>query len=205
MFSSLPCAFPLCSSVNFAAVSQALALAPGPALAGAMTADNCVMALYIFTIMSLPAEDRVDSNSGSGGSSQRLMAPVTAESLGLSIAAAALACTLGTQLAAAAGMPSLGLALMSVLASALAVLGSRLAARLRSSKHSSSSGGSGQASQAAPPAAPFAGAEALGGALMMLFFATIGAAAGSLQALQGCGWLVLFILLQLRCAAEQAF
>ena len=175
-----------------------------------MTADNCVMALYIFTIMSLPAEDHVDSNSSSGGSSQRLAAPVTAESLGLSVAAAALACTLGTQLAAAAGMPSLGLALMSVLASGLAVLGSRLAARLCSSKHSSSSsggggGGSGQASQAAPPAAPFAGAEALGGALMMLFFATIGAAAGSLQTLQGCGWLVLFILLQLRCAAQQAF
>ena len=43
------------------------------------------------------------------------------------------------------------------------------------------------------------GAEALGGALMMLFFATIGAAAGSLRSLQGCGWLLLFILLQLRC------
>jgi uncharacterized membrane protein len=42
-----------------------------------------------------------------------------------------------------------------------------------------------------------AGVEALGGALMMLFFATIGAGAGSLRALQGCWWLLAFILVQL--------
>jgi len=172
-----------------------------------MTADNCVMAIYILTIMSIPAEGGRDSSSGSdggGSTGHRPAAVVTAESMALSIAAAALACTLGTQLAAAVGMPSLGLALMSVLASGLAVLGARLAAGFRSGQvaaSSSSSGGcssAGQACQAAPPASPFTGAEALGGSLMMLFFATIGAAAGSLQALRGCGWLVLFILLQLR-------
>ncbi len=32
---------------------------------------------------------------------------------------------------------------------------------------------------------------------MMLFFATIGAAAGSVRALAGCGWLLAFILVQL--------
>ena len=41
------------------------------------------------------------------------------------------------------------------------------------------------------------GAEALGSALMMLFFATIGAGAGSLSALRGCGWLLAFIAVQL--------
>ena len=39
---------------------------------------------------------------------------------------------------------------------------------------------------------------------MMLFFSTIGAAAGSLQALRGCGWLLLFILLQLGCGPRWA-
>jgi uncharacterized membrane protein len=42
-----------------------------------------------------------------------------------------------------------------------------------------------------------AGGEALGGALMMLFFATIGAGAGSLAALRGCWWLLAFIVVQL--------
>ena len=41
------------------------------------------------------------------------------------------------------------------------------------------------------------GAEALGGALMLLFFATIGAGAGSLSALWGTGWLTAFIAIQL--------
>lgn len=42
-----------------------------------------------------------------------------------------------------------------------------------------------------------AGAEALGGALMLLFFATIGAGAGSLSALWSNGWLTAFIAIQL--------
>ena len=43
----------------------------------------------------------------------------------------------------------------------------------------------------------FTGAEALGGALMSLFFVTIGAAAGSVSALLQTGWLTAFIALQL--------
>lgn len=43
----------------------------------------------------------------------------------------------------------------------------------------------------------YAGAEALGGALMLLFFATIGAGAGSLSALAATGWLTGFIGVQL--------
>lgn len=41
------------------------------------------------------------------------------------------------------------------------------------------------------------GSEALGGALMLLFFATIGAGAGSLSALGSTGWLTAFIAIQL--------
>jgi hypothetical protein len=198
------CASYIGGSLNFAAVSQALALAPGPLLAGAMTADNCVMALYIAAIMSIPAEGSSEQAAPGGISSSSSAQPAaaaasTAESIALSIAAAAAACTLGNHLAAAAGFGSSGLAVMALLASGIAMLGSRLstwAASRRSSSGSSSGGAQQQQAMA-----PFVGAEALGGALMMLFFATIGAAAGSLRSLQGCGWLVLFILLQLRCAA----
>ena len=207
------CASYIGGSLNFAAVSQALALAPGPLLAGAMTADNCVMALYIAAIMSIPAEGSSElpgaggSASTSSSSAQPAVAAAsTAESMALSIAAAAVACTLGNHLAAAAGFGSSGLAVMALLASGIAMLGSRLAAwaasrRSSSGSSSSSSSSSSSAEQQQQPKqqVPFVGAEALGGALMMLFFATIGAAAGSLRSLQGCGWLLLFILLQLRC------
>ena len=122
------------------------------------------------------------------GSSSGSRPPVTAESLALSLAAAAAACALGGHLAASIGAASCGLAAMAVVASGFAVLGARLAARL---------GGSSGGGEFPPAAAPFAGAEALGGALMMSFFATIGAAAGSVQVLESCGWVVAFILLQL--------
>ena len=42
-----------------------------------------------------------------------------------------------------------------------------------------------------------AGAEVMGGALMLLFFVTIGAAAGSPRSLLGCGWLAMFMVVQL--------
>ena len=42
-----------------------------------------------------------------------------------------------------------------------------------------------------------AGAEALGGTLMLLFFVTIGAAAGSPGSLLNCGWLAVFMSVQL--------
>lgn len=42
-----------------------------------------------------------------------------------------------------------------------------------------------------------AGAEALGGALMLLFFVTIGAAAGSPGSILHCGWLAGFMIVQL--------
>ncbi|PSC71603.1 hypothetical protein C2E20_5130 [Micractinium conductrix] len=199
------CASYIGGALNFAAVSQALTLAPGPLLAGAMTADNCVMALYIACIMSIPAEDcrkaaaassaaaaaagaadaRAAAVAAAGSSAPPAAPAITAETLALSLAAAALACWLGNSLAATAGFASCGMAVMALLASAFGMLASRLLGR----------GGSSSSSEA--PAAPFAGAEAMGGAFMMLFFATIGASAGSLQALKGAGWLAAFILLQL--------
>ncbi|KAL4457787.1 hypothetical protein ABPG75_012652 [Micractinium tetrahymenae] len=199
------CASYIGGAVNFAAVSQALGLAPGPLLAGAMTADNCAMALYFLAIMSIPAEQgnpaaavvqqqqqqQQASNSTTlalgnehpAAAEEGQQPAMTAESVSLSLAAAALACCLGNSMAAAAGIGSCALAVMALLASFIATAASRLAAAL----------GGGRSAGASP----FRGAECLGGAAMMLFFATIGASAGSLQVLGGCGWLLVFIMLQL--------
>lgn len=171
-----------------------------------MTADHIAMAIYICTIMSIPAhvgsrqpaagaagdgapQQLEPPQADAGSSTQR--APVTAESLALALAAATLACALGTWLADRWGAPSLGLGLVSALASALAAAGTQLARRFGSR---SRGGGGGAAA-----VHPFAGAEALGGAGMMVFFASIGSTAGSVSALRGSGWLLVFILLQLRC------
>lgn len=272
------CASYIGGSVNFAAVSQALSLAPGPLLAGAMTADNIAMAVYIAVIMSIPTgapkqatsaaaakqpgsvatgrSDVLSSSSSSSGKSEgeaipsedgppSLVAPpLTAETASLSLAAAAAACMLGNVIAGAVGFGSGALAVMALLASGAAMLGAAIAKRHGTSGAVSPFAGGllpgqhlalcfcpavawggqeqgesccGQAVCRLPccwhtailcyVSAPSsvllrasectAGAEALGSALMMLFFATIGAGAGSLQALSGCWWLLAFIAVQL--------
>lgn len=51
------CASYIGGSVNFAAVSQSLGLAPGPLLAASMAADNIAMAVYLTAIMIIPAKN----------------------------------------------------------------------------------------------------------------------------------------------------
>ena len=55
------CASYIGGSVNFAAVSQSLGLAPGPLLAASMAADNIAMAAYLTAIMVIPAKNMIDS------------------------------------------------------------------------------------------------------------------------------------------------
>ena len=55
------CARYIGGSVNFAAVSQSLGLAPGPLLAASMAADNIAMAAYLTAIMVIPAKNMIDS------------------------------------------------------------------------------------------------------------------------------------------------
>jgi len=55
------CASYIGGSVNFAAVSQSLGLAPGPLLAASMAADNIAMAAYLTAIMIIPAKNMIDS------------------------------------------------------------------------------------------------------------------------------------------------
>lgn len=134
--------------------------------------------------MSIPAKSTRESSSSStssrGDGLPSSSTAVTAESLAMALAAAAVACALGDRIAAAVGFASSGLAWMALVASALGATGAACAQRWLGGRRTA-----------------FAGAEALGGVLMGVFFATIGASAGSLEALAGSGWLLAFILLQL--------
>ncbi|KAK9830994.1 hypothetical protein WJX81_006626 [Elliptochloris bilobata] len=170
------CASYVGGSLNFAAVAASLGLAPGALLAGAMAADNIMMAVYLAAVGACPAAPP-PSRAGSAAADSSTTPPST-ESVGLALAAAAAACALGAALAAAAGAPSCGLGVTALLASATASGSSALAAKL-------AHGGA--------RAAPFRGAEALGSALMLLFFVSIGAGAGGLGALAGTGALAGFI------------
>lgn len=226
------CASYIGGSVNFAAVSKSLGLAPGPLLAASMAADNIAMAAYLTAIMVIPANNMThsahsppavaaaaagggvssaaeasshqhhaqdardvvmgDIANGAGGadaavhmvrasaSTTAIAATPTVESVALALAFGVAACAFGEGLAGTVGLSSISLAAMAVVASLFASVGTSI-----NSKAGASS------------ASPFTGSEALGGALMLLFFATIGAGAGSLSALWSTGWLTAFIAIQL--------
>jgi uncharacterized membrane protein len=187
------CASYIGGSVNFAAVSGLLGLTAGSPLAAAMVADNLAMAAYIAVLMSIPAklpafllEMSTNNDKEEGNSSKK----VTSESVGLAMAAATAACCAGNALSILIGFSSGGLAFTALIASVLATIASYLHRNLNKSTSPRENQGAGGISG-------FDGAEAIGGALMMFFFATIGAAAGSFRALRSSGWLLLFISIQL--------
>lgn len=205
------CASYIGGSVNFAAVSQSLGLTPGPLLAASMAADNIAMAAYLTAIMIIPARNMVPISQSPDSAAPNISTPQgatsleakgataatytaatsakaavvaaapTVESISLALAFGIAACGLGEILAGALGLPSVNLAAMAVVASLFASVGSSIIANKDPSG----------------AATPFKGAEALGGAMMLLFFATIGAGAGSLTALRSTGWLTAFIAIQL--------
>ncbi|GAQ78476.1 hypothetical protein KFL_000130580 [Klebsormidium nitens] len=108
----------------------------------------------------------------------------SAESVSLSLAAAAGSCCLGQALASALPPAFAGteLALMAVIASLISVTVGQLTSGGRDS---------------GPHIAAFAGAEMIGGALMQVFFAVVGATASLQEAING-GWpLLIFILVLL--------
>ncbi|GFR43518.1 hypothetical protein Agub_g4613, partial [Astrephomene gubernaculifera] len=101
--------------------------------------------------------------------------PVTAESLSLTLAAAAAACAASQHLAAALNAVPLTMTIMALVAAAMSGGAQWLRSRLVT-----------RWSLEGQPAGPvFAGASALGSCLMPLFFAVIGASAGSLHCLAG--------------------
>lgn len=213
------CASYIGGSVNFAAVAGLLGLKSGATLGAAMTSDNLAMALYIAVLMSLPIPrqdlDRIltsqeeymditptrDGNrtDAVGASNRvhhdkdkeerRMTLTPSSESIGLALTAGLVSCSIGNACASYFGIETGGLAITAVCASLIAACAGFLG-QLRWNG----------TAVLFPGSSPFQGAEALGGALMMFFFATIGATAGNLQALftqQNILWLFVFISIQL--------
>ncbi|BDA42552.1 Uncharacterized membrane protein YjcL [Coccomyxa sp. Obi] len=175
------CASYIGGSVNFSAVAASLQVS-GPSLVAAMTADVTVMALYLGLISSIP----VNLNSKDEEKKlQESVAPVvgattTAGNMASSLASAAFSCSCGWWAATSLGMAGCALAFSALVASSLATLAATL--EVRSGPTTCST---------------FAGAEALGGALMLVFFSSVGASAGSPTSLVDSGWLTIFIGIQL--------
>ncbi|KAL2633570.1 hypothetical protein R1flu_005049 [Riccia fluitans] len=177
----------LCSSyvggsINYAATAQVLGLTSGSTLAAGMAADNLAMAAYFGIIMSLP-DDASTSNNAKKETDQKGLesdkpADPSVESIAVSLAAAAVACTAGDALASMfpSSLAGSGLALMAVVASLFNAVAGKLCG--------------GTQSGSIPL---FAGAQNMGQSLMLLFFAVVGCSTGVKQALAG-GWpLFIFI------------
>ncbi|CAM6088334.1 unnamed protein product [Calypogeia fissa] len=176
------CASYVGGSINYAATAQVLGLNSAHLLAAGMAADNLAMAVYFGIIMAIPD----DSGKNSLGSAENIdilpekRTPPSVESLAVSLAAATLACYAGDAMASM--LPSTfagsGLALMAVVASLFNALAGRL---FRGSGHTN--------------IPIFAGSQNLGGSVMLLFFAVVGASTGLKEALAG-GWpLPIFIII----------
>lgn len=177
-------------SVNFAALIKGLG-ADSSAVASAMAADNIAMAIYIGIIMSLSAwQAKWDGfvwaereSNGNQGPEKTESIP-SSQSISLALAASAVSCSIGGYVARVIGQDSLMLAFSSCFA-CLAAPVAKLARRIFSYNLSKDS------------VSFFSGSASLAGALMSLFFCTIGAQAGSISALQGSGMLFAFIAIQL--------
>ncbi|KAG6553392.1 hypothetical protein Mapa_005127 [Marchantia paleacea] len=177
------CASYVGGSINYAATAQILGLTSGSMLAAGMAADNLCMALYFGVIMSIPDDSVAETSvkkgmDGSSGFPKEGPAGPTVESIAVSLAVAAAACTAGDALAGF--LPSTfegsGLALMAAVASIFNALAGNLCGASR--------GGNIRL---------FAGAQNMGQSLMLLFFAVVGASTGVKQAMAG-GWpLIIFI------------
>eukprot|EP00890_Picochlorum_soloecismus_P001777 jgi/Picsp_1/25/NSC_00025-R1_integral membrane protein len=177
-------------SVNFAALIKGLG-AESSAVASAMAADNIAMAVYIGIIMSLSAwQAKWDGFAWAERESKNSQGPEKVETIpssqstSMALAASAVSCSLGGYVAHIIGQGSLMLAFSSCFA-CLAAPVANLIRQVFSPK------------QQIDSVSVFTGAASLAGALMSLFFCTIGAQAGSISALQGSGMLFSFIAIQL--------
>lgn len=175
------CASYIGGSVNFSAVATSLQVS-GPSLVAAMTADVTIMAFYLGLISSIPVYLKSKDEEKN---LQQSLAPVavattTASKMASILASAAFSCSCGWWAATSLGMAGCALAFSALVASGIATMAATWEVRSGSTTGST-----------------FAGAEALGGALMLIFFSSIGASAGSPTSLVDSGWLTIFIGIQL--------
>ena len=177
------CASYIGGSINYAAVAQALDVQSGSLVSAGMAADIVCMAVYLVFVMSWPAEDETRP-PGPGSSTEPSRVGASSLSLVAALAAACLACAVGESLAVILGVPTWSLAFAALVASGLATFASA-AQRQR------------KASALSEPLHLFRGGEALGSALMLVFFAVIGVSSDLVGALSLGMSVVPFLLVQL--------
>ena len=170
---SIPIASALCASyiggsVNFAAVVSALGTSMQNTIPAAISADNLMMGLYIASLMFLSSSVKNDSNVSIDNDprvdalEQSGSFPVTSMTLASSIAVSTISVRIATMAALWFGMPSFGLALVSIVACVVAPVAARLFNK--------------------SPGRMFSGSSACASLCMTLFFCTIGAQGGDISA-----------------------
>ena len=180
------CASYIGGSINYAAVAQALAVQSGSLISAGMAADIVCMAIYLVFVMSWPAEDKSQSLAQGATSAGPKLAGggVTSLTLISALVAACFACAVGDAVASTLGFPTWSLAFAALAASGLATL-------------STTAQQMGKSSTAAEGGTLFQGGEALGSALMLIFFAVIGVSSNLVGALSLGLNVVPFLLIQL--------
>lgn len=178
------CASYIGGSVNFAAVIGGLGTVRPETVPTAMSCDNVAMGLYIGALMFLSyvvtdeEKTHVDAAESHGpGIVDSMSACTLATALATGLVCTCIAYTCASWL----GMPSLGLALVSL----VACLAAPLSSFIRSNSSCDATYGL------------FGGATSVASVLMTLFFCTIGAQAGQIQMGRDSLYLFGFIVLQL--------
>ena len=199
------CASYVGGSLNYAATAQALGLSAAPggqaALAAGMAADNLAMAVFLSALMVAKAEPPetkkekafaswLETSAGDDGNAGGNEARVTngskegtsARTVACALAAALVFLELGKILTRAFGLPAgTSLGVSSALIPAVAWTVGKVT---RSGVMDAGS-------------EPFAGSDAMGGALMLVFFAALGASADPAVAVRAGGPALAFIAIQL--------
>ena len=196
------CASYVGGSLNYAATAQALGLSAAPggqaALAAGMAADNLAMAVFLSALMVAKAEPPetkkekafaswLETSAGDDGNAGGNEARVTnggpsARTVACALAAALVFLELGKLLTRAFGLPAgTSLGVTSALIPAVAWTVGKVT---RSGVMDAGS-------------EPFAGSDAMGGALMLVFFAALGASADPAVAVRAGGPALAFIAIQL--------
>ena len=194
------CASYVGGSLNYAATAQALGLSAAPggqaALAAGMAADNLAMAVFLSALMVAKAEPpetkkekafaswlETSAGDDAGGNEARVTnGGPSARTVACALAAALVFLELGKLLTRAFGLPAgTSLGVTSALIPAVAFIARSLP-------------GSGFMDAGSEP---FAGSDAVGGALMLVFFAALGASADPAVAVRAGGPALAFIGIQL--------
>ena len=194
------CASYVGGSLNYAATAQALGLSAAPggqaALAAGMAVDNLAMAVFLSALMVAKAEPpetkkekafaswlETSADGNAGGNEARVTnGGPSARTVACALAAALVFLELGKLLTRAFGLPAgTSLGVSSALIPAVAFIARSLP-------------GSGFKDAGSEP---FAGSDAVGGALMLVFFAALGASADPAVAVRAGGPALAFIGIQL--------